>query len=154
MKNILLILALLFALATPAFALSPTLEVDCCYELVENITYQFTDGQCPALNLTNEQCEPILAGWARTQLYFSSGGDLWYFCQPDTFDNEFCKAYCLDNELELTEEECETFPEEARAQIEFQEEHSDGQANALTVKTMVGLFLVGILIWFLTRKKK
>jgi len=66
------LLVLVTLLSTPVFALPPTMEVECCGYLghYEDAYDDELVRRCPELNLTEEKCRPILAGFAEiTELY-------------------------------------------------------------------------------------
>ena len=71
MRSILLfqISLLVLIAAANANALDPSLEVRCCWELTEQTP---NDGSCTNLNLSVEDCNPILNEWDKTAADFAN----------------------------------------------------------------------------------
>jgi len=73
MKNYLITLLIVLMLSATVSALSPSIEVECCYQLTEGWEAENEEMQneCAEFNLTEEKCVPLLKAWDKTVKWYA-----------------------------------------------------------------------------------
>ena len=75
-------LLVIFLLSVSVSALSPSPEIECCYSIGSwEAQGEEMEKECSEFNLTEEKCEPLIAGWDKSVKW-------WYEQQGKGYDDE------------------------------------------------------------------